>query len=131
VNFQAAAVVVDEPQPSKFIHKKLTRDRVVPIISASVFWLIFAIIGSGLASLQKFASSSRSRARRFAGIEELIHQVLFNPDSPGQKCEMKISENAGSSRSTRITLVFSSRMTMHSVIAVTVDMRRGCPARQP
>jgi hypothetical protein len=127
VNFQAAAVVVDEPQPSKFIHKKLTRDRVVPIISASVFWLIFAIIGSGLASLPKFASSSR----RFAGIEELIHQVLFNPDSPGQKCEMKISENAGSSRSTRITLVFSSRMTMHSVIAVTVDMRRGCPARQP
>ncbi|MGO9234441.1 MAG: hypothetical protein ACLP4V_10350 [Methylocella sp.] len=28
--------------------KKLTRDRVVPIISASVSWLIFAIIGSGM-----------------------------------------------------------------------------------
>jgi hypothetical protein len=28
-------------------------------------------------------------------------------------------------------LVFSSRMTMHSVIAMTVDMRRGWPARHP
>jgi hypothetical protein len=27
--------------------KKLTRERVVPIISASVSWLIFAITGSG------------------------------------------------------------------------------------
>jgi hypothetical protein len=27
--------------------KKLTRDRVVPIISASVSWLIFAMTGSG------------------------------------------------------------------------------------
>jgi hypothetical protein len=32
--------------------KKLTWDRVVPIISASVSWLIFAMIGSGLASLR-------------------------------------------------------------------------------
>jgi hypothetical protein len=31
--------------------KKLTRDRVVPIISASVSWLIFAMIGSGRPSL--------------------------------------------------------------------------------
>src|ERR1700724_1981868 len=30
--------------------KKLTRDRVVPIISASVSWLIFARIGSGFSS---------------------------------------------------------------------------------
>jgi len=29
-------------------------------------WLIFAIIGSGLASLPKFAKSSSSRARRFS-----------------------------------------------------------------
>jgi hypothetical protein len=34
--------------------KKLTRD---PIISASASWLIFAIIGSGLSSLPKFANS--------------------------------------------------------------------------
>src|SRR5208282_1615414 len=39
--------------------KKLTRDRVVPIISASVSWLIFAMIGSGRLSLPKFARSKR------------------------------------------------------------------------
>jgi hypothetical protein len=32
--------------------KKLTRDRVVPIISASVSWLIFAISGSGALVLE-------------------------------------------------------------------------------
>src|ERR1700720_446734 len=37
--------------------KKLTRDRVVPIISASVSWLTFAMIGSGRPSLPKFARS--------------------------------------------------------------------------
>jgi hypothetical protein len=35
--------------------KKLTRDRVAPIISARVSWLIFAISGSGRLSLPKFA----------------------------------------------------------------------------
>jgi hypothetical protein len=37
--------------------KKLTRDRVVPIISASISWLIVASIGSGFPSLPKFANS--------------------------------------------------------------------------
>ena len=46
--------------------KKLTRGRVVPIISASVPWLIFAMMGSGLPSLPKFASSRRARASRFS-----------------------------------------------------------------
>jgi hypothetical protein len=46
--------------------KKLTRDRVVPIISASVSWLIFAMIGSGRPSLPKFARSRRIRASRFS-----------------------------------------------------------------
>ena len=46
--------------------KKLTRERVVPIISASVSWLIFAITGTGLLSLPKFANSRSTRARRFS-----------------------------------------------------------------
>ena len=46
--------------------KKLTRDRVVPIISASVSWLIFAITGSGVPSVPKFANSRSMRARRFS-----------------------------------------------------------------
>jgi hypothetical protein len=46
--------------------KKLTRERVVPIISAKVSWLTFARIGWGLLSLPKFAKRSKARARRFS-----------------------------------------------------------------
>jgi hypothetical protein len=45
---------------------ELTRDRVVPIISASIAWLIFALIGSALPSLPKFVMRSSSLARRFS-----------------------------------------------------------------
>jgi hypothetical protein len=37
-----------KPKSLNRFRKKLTRERVVPIISASVSWLIFAIIGRGL-----------------------------------------------------------------------------------
>jgi hypothetical protein len=43
---------------------------------------------------------------------------------------MNISENFGSSWSTRTMAAFSSRMMTHSVIVTTVAMRRGCPFRQ-
>ena len=46
--------------------KKLTRDRVVPIISASVSWLILGITGSGVPALPKFANSKSRRASRFS-----------------------------------------------------------------
>src|SRR5476651_1998520 len=36
-----------KPNSRNLFMKKLTRDRVVPIISASVSWLIFAMIGTG------------------------------------------------------------------------------------
>src|SRR5205823_12478428 len=55
-----------KPNLRNLFMKKLTRDRVVPIISASVSWLKFPTIGSGLPSLPKFASRRRSRARRFS-----------------------------------------------------------------
>ena len=61
-----AARISKRPSFRNLFMKKLTRDRVVPIISASVSWLIFAIIGSGLPSLPKFASSRSRRARRFS-----------------------------------------------------------------
>jgi hypothetical protein len=60
------AVVINKTQFPKSVHEKLTRDRVVPIISASVSWLIFAMIGSGRPSLPKFARSRRVRASRFS-----------------------------------------------------------------
>jgi hypothetical protein len=37
-----------KPNSRNLFMKKLTRDRAVPIISASVSWLIFAMTGSGL-----------------------------------------------------------------------------------
>ncbi len=55
-----------KPSLLNLFMKKLTRGRVVPIISASVPWLIFAVTGSGLPSLPKFASSRRVRAKRFS-----------------------------------------------------------------
>jgi hypothetical protein len=45
VNFQAVAVVVNEAKRRNLFMKKLTRERVVPIISARVCRLILAIIG--------------------------------------------------------------------------------------
>src|ERR1700728_2897240 len=54
-----------KPSLRNLFMKKLTRDRVVPIISASVSWLIFAITGSGVPSLPKFANSKSRRASRF------------------------------------------------------------------
>jgi CRP-like cAMP-binding protein len=43
---------------------------------------------------------------------------------------MNISENFGSSWSTRTMAAFSRRMMTHSVIVTAVAMRRGCPFRQ-
>jgi hypothetical protein len=51
--------------------KWLTLERVVPMISASVSWLIFGITISGLPSLPKLASRSRTRASRFTRVKEL------------------------------------------------------------
>jgi hypothetical protein len=66
--------------------KWLTRDRVVPIISARVAWLMFGLIGCGPPSLPKFASNRKQpRKLLLARIEELINQVLFDPAVPGQE----------------------------------------------
>ena len=47
-----SALVVDKAQLPELIQKKLTRERVVPIMLASVSWLIFGMTGSGLPSFQ-------------------------------------------------------------------------------
>ena len=46
--------------------EKLTRERVVPMISASVSWLIFGMTVWGSPAFPKFASSSRTRASLFS-----------------------------------------------------------------
>ena len=46
--YAQGAVVIDEAQLLKRFIKKLTRDRVVPTISARVPWLTFRLAGCGL-----------------------------------------------------------------------------------
>ena len=66
--------------------KKLTRDRVVPIISASVSWLSVIGIGGAPPSSPKFASTQQqARQPSFAGIEQLVDQVVFDPAVSGQQ----------------------------------------------
>src|SRR6185295_10458203 len=55
-----------KPSLRNLFMKKLTRDRVVPIISANVSWLNFPTIGTGTPSLPKLARRRSSRARRFS-----------------------------------------------------------------
>jgi len=75
--------------------KKLTLERVVPTISASVSRLIFGITSSGLPSLPKLASSS-TRASLFSlEFEELIHEILLNADVARKHVCRESSEKAG------------------------------------
>ena len=56
--------------------KKLKRDRLVPIISASVSWLIFAIIGSGRPSLQRVVCWLRPHLVASAVNSEGFREIL-------------------------------------------------------
>jgi hypothetical protein len=57
----------------------------MPIISASVSWLILAAMGSGLPSFPKLAISRSTRGQSLLGrIEELIHEVFLDPRAPSQ-----------------------------------------------
>ena len=86
--------------------KKLTLDRVVPIISASVSW--------------KYA-----RQTFLAGIEELINEIRFNSDVAQQQMTHKQFGEDSSLWSTRIIAGFESRTIKHSLMAVAVARRSG------
>ena len=87
MDVQAVTVVIDEAQRGRNLFMKwLTRERVVPIISASVSWLIFAMTGSGLSFLAEIREQQENaRQALLAGVEELIDQVRFDPRIPRQK----------------------------------------------
>ena len=66
--------------------KKLTRDRVVPIISASVSWLIFAKTGSGSTFLAKIRKKQKSPCQAFlARVEQLIDQIILDTTVASQE----------------------------------------------
>jgi hypothetical protein len=104
--------------------KKLTRDRVVPIISASISWLTLAMTGSGLPYLAKIREDKKHPSQTlFARIEQLIDQIGLNSDVACQKVRHNLSENCGSSRNSRIMAALSMRVIKDSVIAIAVAMR--------
>jgi len=55
-----------KPSLRNLFMKKLTLERVVPIISASVSWVILGITSSAFPYLPKFASNNSARASRFS-----------------------------------------------------------------
>jgi hypothetical protein len=65
----------------------------------------------------------------FAGIEELINQILFVPNVPRQQISDKQIENVCSRWSASIIAFRSICRISQSVIAVADPMRNGCPAR--
>src|ERR1700730_15477296 len=73
------------PSLRNLFMKKLTRDRVVPIISASVCWLIFAIIGSGFPSLPKFASSIEGRSVPMRALRSKLMSSHMPPVPPANR----------------------------------------------
>jgi hypothetical protein len=70
------------PSLLKRFVKKLTRERVVPIISANIAWLILGITFSGLLSLPNCASKKRSGSLKELQAEIKAQKPLPLPSSP-------------------------------------------------
>ena len=64
---------------------KLTRDRVVPIISASVSWLILAITGPGPFLAEISQKQEQTGKALLARTEQLIYKVRLDADAPTKK----------------------------------------------
>ena len=65
--------------------KKFTRDRVVPIISASVSWEIGGTCPHRFVVLAVPRQQQQRPGQSFlAGVEQLVDQVLLDPDVPRQ-----------------------------------------------
>lgn len=83
--------------------KKLTRERVVPIISASVSWLIFGMTSTGVPSFPKWAMSNKVRAKRG---KNLPANLKFAPTALGgassgselNPCMLVSQQNVGDDR---------------------------------
>ncbi len=91
---------VMKPSFLNLFRKKLTRDLVAPIISASVSCGIFATTDSGVPSFPKWASNSRVRASRFAclGLISSHFKTLRSPFDE-LRANGESLENSGSDRS--------------------------------
>ncbi len=102
--------------------KWLTLGRVVPMISASVAWLIDVVIGCGPPSLPKFASSRSVRASRFS--LELKSWSTRSSSTPAvarqQMLHEHLAERPARPGARRTISVLATRTTSLSVIALAV-----------
>jgi hypothetical protein len=75
-----------KPSFRNLFKKKLTRDRVVPIISANVCWLILRYHPLGPALFSEVGEQEeRPGQPLFTGIEELVNQVFLDAEIPRQE----------------------------------------------
>jgi hypothetical protein len=73
-----SAVYSMKPSRLNLFRKKLTRERVVPIMSARLACEIVGTIRMGVSIPRQ--QQQRSRQPLLAGVEQLIDQVFFDPD---------------------------------------------------
>jgi hypothetical protein len=74
------------PSLRKRFMKKLTRDRVVPTISARVSCVMGGMKGFRFTRLTKFGhQQENSRQTLFAGVEKLIDKIGLGSHTPGQQ----------------------------------------------
>src|SRR6186713_1363538 len=104
-------VVFDEAELAKLVHKHAhARPRGADHLG-DVSWLIFAMTGSGLLSLPKFAISRSTLARRFSlELKSWSTKSSSTRAFRANRYDMNISEKFGSSCSTRTMAAFSIRM---------------------
>jgi hypothetical protein len=103
--------------------KKLTRDRVVPIISARVSCVIFGISVSGSPGLPNSAINNRILANRFSlELKELIDKI--GPECAYYKNFKNKSENECFSCITQIIFGRSIFKAVQAVMAVAVAICR-------
>src|SRR5271156_4539725 len=126
------AVVLNQAQFSKLVHE-VTYTRPCGADQLSKRLLAnFCDNRLGSTFLAKIRQQKkRSCQSLFGRIEQLIDQVLFNSNSARQEVRDEHLRKGWLVMEDADQADFSSRMISHSVIALAVAKRRGCPVRHP
>ena len=112
--------------------KKFTRERVVPTISASVSCDTFgkrAVSRLGFTVTRQ--QQERAREPLLAGVEELVDEILFDPDIPRQHVGKEPIRERGVSLELPHHVLLLDDDDRARAMAVAVAIRYGCPTRQP
>lgn len=126
------AVVVDEAELTKSVHEEADADRVVPIISASVSWLIGGYDRLRL-SLRAEIRKDQEQAGEtfFVRVEKLVDEIRFDANIARQQVRGEPLGELLIVMDQRMMVAFSMRSVTQSVIATTDAMRTGLSAQAP